>query len=62
MEFNIWTKFSFGNIKTLFFSDVLKLNIIQLLGREFLLLMPLIGNGFAKNKVDLCFPEGILYS
>lgn len=62
MEFNILTKFSSGNIKTLLFSDALKLNIIQLLVRDCLLLMPLIGNGFAKNKGDLCFSKGFLYS
>lgn len=51
MEFNILTKFSPGNIKTLLLSEVLKLNIIQLLVRDCLLLLPLIGNGFVMNKV-----------
>jgi len=61
MEFNILTKFSSGNIRTLQFSDFLMLNTIQLLVRDCLLLMPLIGNGFAKSKVDLCFPKGFLH-
>lgn len=62
MEFNILTKYSSGNIKTLLFSNALKLNTTQLLVRHCLLLMSLIGNGFAKNKVDLYFPKGFLYS
>lgn len=62
MEFDILTKFSSGNIKTSLFSDALKLNTIQLLVRDCLLLLPLIGNGFAANKVCLCFPKGFLYS
>lgn len=62
MEFNILTKYSSGNIKTSLFSNALKLNTIQLLVRDCLLLMSLIGNGFAKSKVDLYFPKGFLYS
>lgn len=62
VKFNILTKFSPGNIKTLLFSEALMLNTIQLLVRDCLLLLPLIGNGFAMNKVSLCFPKGLLYS